>query len=167
MLAKLSFNYIDAIILLFWTVGVIEGLAKGLIKQVFGILGVVLACYVAYRFTDVAADYIVQWFGWNGDGLRIVAFLATFIAVVVVVRLVGHILEKLIKIILLGWLNRLAGILFGWIKWNIILAVLMHVLHLIESYTPFLPDRALEASVFYPLILKFGEALLPYLPFLK
>ncbi|HHV40208.1 MAG TPA: CvpA family protein, partial [Bacteroidales bacterium] len=57
MLAKLSFNYIDTIILIFWAVGVIEGLAKGLIKQVFGILGVVLACYVAYRFTDVAADY--------------------------------------------------------------------------------------------------------------
>ena len=99
--------------------------------------------------------------------MRIVSFLATFISVIIIVRLAGHILEKLIKIVLLGWLNRLAGVVFAWVKWNILLAVVMYILHLIESYISFLPMCDLEASSFYPIVLKFGEWLVPYLPFLK
>ncbi|NLA15125.1 MAG: CvpA family protein [Bacteroidales bacterium] len=167
MLAKLSLNYIDIIILIVWSIAVLEGLMKGLIKQVFGILAVILASYAAYHFTDLAANYIVQWFGWNGEGLRIVAFIATFVSVLVIVLIAGHIIDKLMKIVFLGWLNRLAGIFFGWIKWNVLLAVVMHILHLVESYTPFLPDGALHASRLYPVILKFGSLLLPYLPFLQ
>ena len=150
MLAKISFNYIDAIILIIWGLAIVGGLTKGLIKQAFGILAVVLACYVAYHFTDLAANYIIRWFGWSGDGLRIVSFLATFISVIIIVRLAGHILEKLIKIVLLGWLNRLAGVVFAWVKWNILLAVFMYILHLAESYISFLPMCDLEASSFYP-----------------
>lgn len=167
MLAKLSLNYIDTIILIIWAVAIIEGLMKGLIKQVFGILAVILACYISYKFTDLAAKYIVQWFGWNGDGLRIIAFIATFVAVLLIVRLTGHIFNKLLHFVLLGWLNRLLGGVFGWIKWNILLAVIMHVLYLVEAYIPFLPNNALEASRLYPVILKFGSLLLPYLPFLQ
>jgi membrane protein required for colicin V production len=166
MLAKLSLNYIDIILLIVWILAVIEGLSKGLIKQVFGILALILACYFSFHFSGFAADRIVEWFGWNGDGLKIVAFVATFVIVVIVVALLGRLLDRLLKIVLLGWLNRLTGAIFGWIKWNILLVILSYVLTLINDYAPFLPTEAFEASRLYPVVEKFSSILMPYLPFL-
>ena len=69
MLAKFSINYIDIILLVVWIIAIAEGLVKGLVKQVFGILALILACYCSFRFTGFAAQRIVEWFGWNGDCL--------------------------------------------------------------------------------------------------
>lgn len=167
MLAKLSFNYIDIILLIVWIIAVLEGLYKGLIKQVFGILALILACYVSYHFTGFAADRIVEWFGWNGEGLRIVAFIATFILVLIGVTLLGHLLDKLLKIVLLGWLNRLTGAIFGWIKWNILLVILIYVLNLFDAMASFLPAEAFASSRLYPVVDAFSSILLPYLSFME
>ena len=132
MLAKLSFNYIDIILLIVWIIAVLEGLYKGLIKQVFGILALILACYVSYHLQDLLPTAL-----WNGSmergRLRIVAFIATFILVLIGVTLLGHLLDKLLKIVLLGWLNRLTGAIFGWIKWNILVVILVYVLNLFDA----------------------------------
>ncbi|HPV88165.1 MAG TPA: CvpA family protein [Bacteroidales bacterium] len=166
MLAKLSFNYVDIILLIIWIVAIIEGLTKGLIKQVFGILALILACYCSYHFTGFAMDRIVEWFGWNGQGLRIVAFVLTFVIVLIIVLILGHLLDKLMKIVLLGWLNRLTGAIFGWIKWNILVVIIMYVLNLIHAWVPFLPRGIFAASRLYKVIETFSSILLPYLPFL-
>ncbi len=166
MLEKFSFNYIDIILLLVWLIAITEGLMKGLIKQVVGILALIVAAYCSFHFSGFAADRIVDWFNWNGEGLRIVAFVVTFIVVLIVVLLLGHLLDKLLKIVLLGWLNRLTGAIFGWIKWNILLVILVYVLSLVDAYIPFLPKEAFESSRLFQVIEKFSSILLPYLPFL-
>ncbi|HOG25314.1 MAG TPA: CvpA family protein [Bacteroidales bacterium] len=166
MLEKFSFNYIDIILLVVWIIAIAEGIIKGLIKQVFGILALILAAYCSFHFSGFAADRIVGWFNWNGEGLRIVAFVVTFIAVLIVVLIAGHLLDKLMKIVLLGWLNSLTGAIFGWIKWNVLLVILVYVLNLINAYIPFLPKEAFESSRLFQVIEKFSSILLPYLPFL-
>ena len=166
MLAKFSINYIDIILLVVWIIAIAEGLVKGLVKQVFGILALILACYCSFRFTGFAAQRIVEWFGWNGEGLRIVAFVVTFIVVLIIVLLLGHLLDKLLKIVLLGWLNRLLGAIFGWIKCNILVVIIIYVLNMADAYMSFLPKEAFGASRLYPVIEKFSSILLPYLPFL-
>ncbi len=166
MLAKLSFNYIDIILLVVWIIAIAEGLMKGLVKQVFGILALILACYCSFRFTGFAAGRIVEWFGWNGEGIRIVAFVVTFIVVLIIVLILGHLLDKLLKIVLLGWLNRLTGAIFGWIKWNILMVIIIYILNMADAYTSFLPKEAFDSSRLYPVIEKFSSILLPYLPFL-
>lgn len=165
-MAKLSLNYVDIILLIIWIVAIIEGLTKGFIKQVFGILALILACYCSYHFTSFAADRIVEWFGWNGEGLRVVAFVLTFIVVLIIVLILGHLLDKLMKIVLLGWLNRLTGAIFGWIKWNILVVIIMYVLNLIDAYVRFLPKETFAGSRLYRVIETFSSILLPYLPFL-
>jgi hypothetical protein len=60
----------------------------------------------------------------------------------------------------------LTGAIFGWIKWNILLVILVYVLSLVDAYIPFLPKEAFESSRLFQVIEKFSSILLPYLPFL-
>lgn len=160
-------NYIDIILLVIWAVAIIEGLSKGLIKQIFGILALILACYCSFKFSGFAAVKITEWFNWSGEGLQVVAFIVTFIVVLLVVSLAGRLIDEVAKAAFLGWINRLLGAVFGWIKWNLILVILLYILGLIDGILSFLPKEKIEESLLYPVVEKFSTVLLPYLPFLE
>ncbi len=166
MLSSFSVNYVDIILLAVWLIAVIEGVVKGLIKQIFGILALILACYCSYRFSGFSAEKLFQWFGWEGDGVKIAAFAITFVVVLLGVSLLGHLLDRIARLALLGWINKLFGAVFGWVKWNLLLVIFVYILGLIDQLIPFLPKEEMDNSILFPVIEKIASALTPYLPFL-
>lgn len=166
MLSTLAVNYIDIILLIVWLIAIIEGIVKGLIKQIFGILALILACYCSYRFSGFAAEKLSLWFDWQGNGVTIVAFVVTFLVVLLGVSLLGHLLDRIARLALLGWLNKILGAIFGLVKWSLLLVILVYLLGLVDKMIPFLPKEEMESSVLFPIIEKIASALTPYLPFL-
>ena len=65
---------------------------------------------------------------------------------------IGKVLTKLAKVVLLGFLNRLLGALFGSCKWLVICGVLIWILGQIDVFVSFLPETVKDNSlVFQPL----------------
>lgn len=159
-----SLNYVDAIILVVWALSIGVGIFKGFIKQLFGILALVLACYCSYKFSGIVTGKLSEWFDWQGDGVRIVAFVATFCVVLLLVSLLGRLLDKIARVALLGWVNRLLGGVFGWIEGNLVLVILLYLLKLLDGIFPFLPEKEISTSVLYPYVEKFASLIVPYLP---
>lgn len=157
-------NYIDIVILVIWVIAIINGIWEGLIKQVFGIIALILACYCSWKFSGFAADKLAQWFQWDGQGATITSYIITFVVVLFGVALIGRILDKGAKITMLGWLNRGLGAIFGWFKWNLLLIALMYVLTLFDNAFHFLPEAQIAASKCWPIIEKIASLLTPYLP---
>jgi membrane protein required for colicin V production len=80
------------------------------------------------------------------------AFALTFIGIMIGVAWIGKLLTKLAKVVLLGFLNRLLGALFGACKWLVICGVLVWIVGQIDVFFSFLPETLKEESlVFQPL----------------
>jgi membrane protein required for colicin V production len=104
-------NWLDIVIIVLLIVSAIGGFASGLIKSAFALIGLIVGIVLAGRFYTGLAG--VLGFIPNENGAKIAAFIIIFLIVIIVAGIVGNVLTKIVSAMLLGWLNRLAGAVFG------------------------------------------------------
>jgi membrane protein required for colicin V production len=95
--------------------GLIRGLFRGLVKEASSIIGVLGGFFAAYSFYGLLAGYLSGVVS-NPSYRNLLAFVSIFCAVVVLVNVLAIIIKYLLKIVFLGWLDRLGGVVFGFIK---------------------------------------------------
>lgn len=156
-------NILDIVLLVCLIPAVIQGLRKGFIAQVVAIISLVLGGWLAYRFTSVVTGWLGQWISASGPALDIIAFILIFAIVVTVLFLLGKILETSIKIILLGWLNRLLGLVFALFKYVLIIGLLVILFDSVNSRFDLVSDEYLDSSFMYSGIRSLSWSVFPYL----
>jgi membrane protein required for colicin V production len=124
-----AFDILAGVILVY---GLVRGLFRGLVKEVASIIGVLGAFLAAYSFYGMVGGYLSGVVS-NPAYRNLLAFLIIFCAVVVLVNVLAIVIKYLLKIVFLGWLDRLGGVVFGFIKAALIVSVLFLAL------TSFLP----------------------------
>ena len=93
------------------------------------------------------------------ENLPLLALHSTLVCVFMCVAWIGKPLTKLAKVILLGFLNRLLGALFGACKWLVICGVLIWILGQINVFVPFLPEEVTKGSLFFEPLQNLGAYL--------
>ena len=156
-------NYIDIIIIALLAFAAIVGVWKGFIRQLFGLVALFLGIWCACHFSNYAAFYISKWIDKNETAVTMISFAVTFIVVLFGVVLVGRLAEQLIKVVMLGFFNRLMGILFSVVKMALILSVSIWLLQALDQLWPFIPHHDCEKSMLFTPAAKLATALFPYL----
>lgn len=128
-------NAFDIVVAATVAYGLIRGVFRGLVKEVASIAGVVGGLFAAYAFYGQAAALLGGLIA-NPAYRNLLGFLLIFAAVLIAVNLAAIVVKYLMKIVFLGWLDRLGGLLFGLAKGGLIVAVLFLAL------TAFLPKNA-------------------------
>lgn len=158
---------IDIVFLLLLLMAVVKGLRNGLIVALFSLIGFILGLALAVKLSAVAAGYIGHAVTISGRWLPVVAFLAVFIAVVIVVRLGARALQGVVEVVMLGWLNRLGGVLFYALLYVFIFSIVLF--YLTQSH--FIKPETAAASTTYPYLEPMGpkvmEGLGVVVPFFK
>jgi len=125
-------NAFDIFVGVVLTYGVIRGLFRGLVREAASIIGVLGGFLAAYSFYGTAAVYLHGLVS-SPTYRNLLAFLIIFCVVVVAVNVLAIIIKYLVKIVWLGWMDRLGGVVFGFVKGALIVAVIFLAL------TAFLP----------------------------
>ena len=86
-----------------------------------------MAYGVAIKFSSFTAEKLYDYFDMSGKYVGIVAFLVTMCIIAVLIQLMGMVIDKLVKAVALGLVNRLLGIGFGLLKSVLILSVVFVV----------------------------------------
>ncbi len=137
-------NSLDTIIIVIVGAAFVMSLFRGVIKEVFSLGSVILGFLIANRTHGEVADFLMAYMD-HAPAAGIVAYGVVFIAASVGIRILGSFVEKLVKKSLLGWVDHLAGSLFGLLKGCLIVSVLIMVL------TTFMPEsRILTESRLTP-----------------
>jgi len=105
-------NWIDIAIIV---VGVILGLIgwrMGLLKMVVLVVGLAVGIVLASRFGDQVADLLSTWID-NPGTAKIVAYIIIPVLVLMAGGIVAGIIRKILSILLLGWIDRTAGMALG------------------------------------------------------
>jgi membrane protein required for colicin V production len=154
-------NYIDLIIIVVLIIGLARGFIDGFIKEFASLLALVLGIWGAIRFSSLMAEKLYDFFDMTGKYVGIIAFLITFIVIVIIVHFIGLLVDKFVESISLGFINRILGLVFGLIKNALILSVIFVILNAIEAKHHFLPKEAIANSRFYHPIADIAPAIFP------
>ncbi len=157
-------NYIDLILGIVLIIGAIQGFRKGFIVELASLAALVLGIWGAIKFSDWTADFITDTTNFHSEHLNVVAFVVTFVVIVIVVHILGKVIDNAIKVVAMGFLNRLAGIIFGVLKTAVILSILLLLFDGIDENVHLLPSgQKAESKVYEPM-----KQLVPTLfPFIK
>lgn len=155
-------NAIDISIAILLIIGLVRGLMNGFILELTSLLSLILGIVGAFLFAEEVEFYIAPYLDWEAKYIQLTAFILTFLAIVMVVSLIGKALTKLINVIALGMLNRLVGGLFGLLKMCLIVLVLVLIISSINKKVGFLDDKeVVKNSVTYAFFEGIVEAYLP------
>lgn len=156
-------NIIDIILLLCFLPAVISGLRKGFIAQVIEIISLILGVWLSFRFASAVSLWLGQWIDTSAQLLNLLSFAVIFAVVGIALFCLGKILEKSIKIIMLGWLNKLLGVLFALIKCALAVGLVLIVFGFINSHTGIVKESVLSSSALYTGLKNFTDSVFPYL----
>jgi membrane protein required for colicin V production len=139
---------IDTVALVLLIISVFKGFTKGFIVALFSFLAFIIGLAAALKLSTLAASYIGNAVSISQRWLPVIAFLVVFLIVALAIRLGAKMLEGVVKLAMLGWLNRLGGIILYILIYFFIFSILLFYaqqLHLLKPET-------IEASVSYPWI---------------
>jgi len=101
-------NIIDIVLLIVFAWFAYQGFKKGFVIELASLVALILGIYAAIYFSSYAEYFLVNSLNMDNDYIPVTSFVITFIVVVIVVYALGRILEKLINMVALGFLNKLA-----------------------------------------------------------
>ena len=150
-------NYLDIIIAIILFVFGWKGFRKGLIIEVVTLLAFGVGIYGAMHFSDFTAAHLQDVMEINPKHLNTVAFVLTFILLVIIVNLIGKAVTNLVRAMNLGLFNKLGGLVFGVAKGVLLCSILVMVLNNFKLMEVLKPEVR-EQSKLYPYI----EETVPY-----
>ena len=146
--------WLDIVILLPIAYGVIRGLMRGFVQELTGIVVIIFGIIAARLWAPALSLLVMKMATMPEWGAQTVAYVLIFLAVGLCCKLAAMLVSRLLHAICLGWLNRLAGGLFGGLKWAIVVIILLYATTLIDPYYQIIGDDTRQTSIAYPHIQK-------------
>ncbi len=103
--------WLDWLFLACLIAAVVKGMSKGIILALFSFVGWFIALAAALKLSSSVAVYLQHQTNWDGRWLPIVSFILVFVVVALLVQWAGKALESVLKLTMLGWVNKLGGAL--------------------------------------------------------
>ncbi|WP_186300059.1 CvpA family protein [Algoriphagus algorifonticola] len=120
-----SSSIIDIIIVGVLLLGAYEGYKQGFLLGILGLFGFVIAVILGFYFMDPLA----AWLGENVESVNIsypvIGFLIIFVISLLLIRIFGWVLKKVMDLTILGTFDSFAGVLFGVVKAGFFLSLFL------------------------------------------
>jgi membrane protein required for colicin V production len=139
---------IDFIAIGLIVLAIIKGFRKGLVVAVFSLLAFVIGLAAALKLSAVVAEYLGTNINISQRWLPVLAFAIVFFVVVLLVRLGAKIIEGGLQMAMLGWLNKLGGVVFYLLLYFLIFSIILFYatqLNIIKKETA-------QVSTTYPIV---------------
>ncbi len=133
----------------------LKGIFNGLIKELFGLIGIVGGIFTASRFCNEVGAALKTFapFIESGTATCLAGFSVTFLAFWLASYMAGMLLKKILKLSGLGLLDAAAGAIFGAFKIFFIFGIIAYAI----EHVGFLNMASLaKGSKVYPLLHKTG-----------
>jgi membrane protein required for colicin V production len=143
---------IDVAFLILMIFACIKGIRKGLIVAVFSIIGFIAGLAAALKLSSIVASRLADHLNPSIKWLPALSFLLVFIVVALIINLVGRLIQKSFEIAMLGWVNRLGGMIIFIALYAFIFSIFLFYAMQLQIIKP----ATVASSYFYPYIQPLG-----------
>ncbi len=148
-----DFAIFDLIILTITLILGLKGLFRGLIKEIFGIIGIIGAIFVASRISKEIGDLIAPILVLENEAtIKLIGFITAVLFVWIIVYSAGVIVSKIFSASGLGVVDRIFGFIFGAAKIFLIFSVIAYSLYQVQSFKKVIDEKFSNSSVMPHLI---------------
>jgi uncharacterized membrane protein required for colicin V production len=153
-------NLFDFIVIGFMAAGSIYGLRQGLLRMATAAIALVGAIYVASVYYRTAGTLAQHNLGVDSTLAAVIGYLLVFVIVFSAVQVIGMTAVRLLHVVNLGWIDRLAGSLVGASMMAVSAGIAVMLLAAV------LPANAelLTGSQLAPMLIAYDNALVNYIP---
>lgn len=154
-------NYFDIIVGIIIVLLGLKGIVNGLIREFFGIVGIVGGVYIASLFSDDLGAWVSQnvYEFANPSAASLVGFLVLLVCVWGLSLVIAEILHKLISFSSLVIMDKALGFVFAVLKISAIFAIIVYALSKIELVSHF-SEKYTKNSILYPTLLDVGSKII-------
>lgn len=143
--------FIDILLIVLLILAIIKGYQRGLIVGVFSFVAVIIGLAAAMKLSTVAAGYIGTAIKISDAWLPVISFAVVFIVVVLLIRLGANLIQKTVEISMLGWVNRLGGILLYIAIYVLVFSVILFYAGQVNLLQPATTGNSTSYSYIQPL----------------
>lgn len=143
---------IDIIFAVLLVLAVLRGYRQGLIIGLFSLFSIIIGLAAAMKLSTVVAGWIGRAVKVSDEWLPLISFIAVFIGVLLLVRLGARAIERSVETVMLGWLNKLAGIILYAGIYTLVFSVLLFYAEQMELLKP----ATIRESVIYSYVQPLG-----------
>jgi len=141
---------LDLLLAVVIILAVIKGFQRGLIIGVFSLVAVIIGLAAAMKLSIVVAGYVGEAVNVSDEWLPVISFALVFIAVVLLIRLGANAIERTVEIVMLGWVNRLGGVLLYAAIYIVVFSVLLFYAEQVDLIRPETIEKSLTYSFIQP-----------------
>ena len=160
-------NILDIIILMCSIPFILGGYKNGFIKQTISIFALLIGVWIAFGLGDLVGSWVYPIFDGRCDEplklANIAGFALVLVTVLLTIGLIGRIVEKIVLIIVPGWINRLLGVGLAVCKFLLLCCIVFLIFNCLNSFNFYInpKDSLFVDSTFYPMIESLSNSLLP------
>ena len=125
-------NFLDIILICIIAIFLIRGFFRGLVQEVLSLGAVVLAIFLASNYQHFLVPHLKLYIS-SEITVNALAYVLIFFGTIIVFWLIAKAIRSMLEISLLGWVDRLAGGIFGTIEGALIALILLMFM---QSFAP-------------------------------
>lgn len=144
---------IDIVFILLLFLAVIKGYSRGFIIAIFSFLSFIIGLAAAMKFSVIVGQWLSDSININGKWLPIIAFILVMLIVGFIVRWCAMLIERSLQLMMLGFINKLAGILLYAALYTLVFSVILFYAVKMQLLKP----ETIASSRFYRFIQPWGS----------
>ena len=154
-------NFLGALIIAPLLFGAWKGFQKGFIFEIAMIIGLIMGVYLGFKFSGLIYDLLNKVISDEGHLLHYISFFIVFGIILVIFIFYARLMEAVLKIASLNLFNKIAGALFGFLKFALAISVVFWLIKPLQDKMNVIPEKARKESMLYEYVLKTASSLAP------
>lgn len=156
----MEFQIVDIIMLVLVALMTILGLIRGIVRQIGDLAALVMGVVGANLWGNDVTMWILNHTEWSLLACQIVAYATVFLTIYLTVRIIAGFIKSLAQLVKLGWIDAIAGGLFGAFKTILLVSILLNVAMLITQDAKWWKSPELTQSICYERVKSFAPHIL-------
>lgn len=159
--------FIDLVLAVLLILAVFKGLRQGLIVALFSVIAFIIGLAAAIKLSALVAGYIGKAVKISDQWLPVISFAVVFLLVVILIRLGAKAIEKTVEMAMLGWANKVGGVLLFGVLYVLIFSILIFYADQMSFITEETKKQSISYSYIQPLGPEIIDGLGKIIPFFK
>jgi membrane protein required for colicin V production len=103
------------------------GLREGVVRRLVEVVGALATLVLTARFAAMLAPRVAGWTGWSEGAALLAAWVVLIMAGLLLSRLLAVLLSKAVRLTVLGWVDRVGGMVCGAVFGLLVASLLVNV----------------------------------------
>lgn len=141
---------LDLIFAVIIVLAVLKGYQRGFVVGLFSLVAVIIGLAAAMKLSTVVAGYIGSAVRVSDEWLPVISFAVVFLIVILLIRLGARAIEKTVEVAMLGWVNKIGGIVLFAAIYIVVFSVLLFYAEQMKLIQPDTINKTVTYSFVQP-----------------